>query len=358
MKIHEYQAKSILKQNNINIPQGYIVEALDQVEPVIEKIGLPCVIKAQVHSGGRGKAGGVKLVKSKSEGVEFVKSILNKNLVTYQNPTGQPVNKVLIEQTCNIKQELYLGMLIDREFNKICVITSSQGGTEIEVLAEKSPESIIKQWIDISIGIQDFHVRNMQYLLKLNESVYKSLYDCVTKAYKVFVDNDLSLMEINPLIVTDNNEIMPLDAKMVFDENALYRVQNVDLLADTSQEDSREVLAKSFNLNYITLEGNIGCLVNGAGLAMSTMDIIKHVGGSPANFLDVGGSATEKTVKEALIIILNDKNIKCVLINVFGGIAKCDVIAKGIVNAAKDINIQIPIVVRLEGTTQLKVETF
>jgi succinyl-CoA synthetase beta subunit len=350
MKIHEYQAKSILKQNDIDIPQGYIVENHTQAEDILNKIGFPCVIKAQVHSGGRGKAGGVKLSHSKEDALAFIKKILNTNLITYQNPSGQPINKILIEKACKIKQELYFGMLIDREFDKVCIIMSAQGGTDIEVLAENSPDSIIKQWIDISIGVQEFHIRNLQYLLQLKPELYSSLSDCVTKLYKVFLENDLSLLEINPLIVTQEDKVMPLDAKMVFDDNALYRIKNAKLLADNSQEDSREVLAKSFNLNYITLDGNIGCLVNGAGLAMSTMDIIKHVGGSPANFLDVGGSATEKTVKEALIIILNDKNIKCILINVFGGIAKCDVIARGIVNAAKDVNIKIPIVVRLEGT--------
>jgi succinyl-CoA synthetase beta subunit len=350
MKIHEYQAKSILKKSGIKVPRGYVVDSVQSSIEAAETLGFPCLVKAQVHAGGRGKSGGIKLVRNEQETVSFVKGILNTSLKTYQNPDGQPVNKLLMEEACEIKKELYLGIVTDRSCNKICIIASLEGGMNIEEIAEKYPEKILKQWIDASIGIKEFHIRNLQYLLKLDEALYSSFRTCVYGLYNIYMDYDVSLLEINPLAITGNNEVMPLDAKIVFDDNAIYRIKDAESLADNSQEDSKEVLAKSFNLNYITLDGNIGCLVNGAGLAMSTMDIIKHVGGEPANFLDVGGSATESTVEEAFKIILSDKNIKCLLINVFGGIARCDIIAIGIVNAATKINTNIPIVVRLEGT--------
>jgi succinyl-CoA synthetase beta subunit len=350
MKIHEYQAKSILKKSGIKVPRGYVVDSVQSSIEAAETLGFPCLVKAQVHAGGRGKSGGIKLVRNEQETVSFVKGILNTSLKTYQNPDGQPVNKLLMEEACEIKKELYLGIVTDRSCNKICIIASLEGGMNIEEIAEKYPEKILKQWIDASIGIKEFHIRNLQYLLKLDEALYSSFRTCVYGLYNIYMDYDVSLLEINPLAITGNNEVMPLDAKIVFDDNAIYRIKDAESLADNTQEDSKEVLAKSFNLNYITLDGNIGCLVNGAGLAMSTMDIIKHVGGEPANFLDVGGSATESTVEEAFKIILSDKNIKCLLINVFGGIARCDIIAIGIVNAATKINTNIPIVVRLEGT--------
>jgi len=350
MKIHEYQAKSILKKNGIKVPRGYVVDSVQSSIEAAENLGFPCLVKAQVHAGGRGKSGGIKLVRNEQETVSFVKGILNTSLKTYQNPDGQPVNKLLMEEACDIKKELYMGIVTDRACNKICIIASLEGGMNIEEIAEKYPEKILKQWIDASIGIKEFHVRNLQYLLKLDETLYSSFRSCVYGLYNIYMEYDVSLLEINPLAITGNHEVLPLDAKIVFDDNAIYRIKDSESLADTTQEDSKEVLAKSFNLNYITLDGNIGCLVNGAGLAMSTMDIIKHVGGEPANFLDVGGSATESTVEEAFKIILSDKNIKCLLINVFGGIARCDIIAIGIVNAATKINTNIPIVVRLEGT--------
>jgi succinyl-CoA synthetase beta subunit len=350
MKIHEYQAKSILKKNGIKVPRGYVVDSVQSSIEAAETLGFPCLVKAQVHAGGRGKSGGIKLVHNEQETVSFVQGILNTSLKTYQNPDGQPVNKLLMEEACDIKKELYLGIVTDRSCNKICIIASLEGGMNIEEIAEKHPEKILKQWVDASIGIKEFHVRNLQYLLKLDETLYSSFRTCVYGLYKIYMDYDVSLLEINPLAITGNNEVLPLDANIVFDDNAIYRIKDVESLIDNTQEDSKEVLAKSFNLNYITLDGNIGCLVNGAGLAMSTMDIIKHVGGEPANFLDVGGSATESTVEEAFKIILSDKNIKCLLINVFGGIARCDIIAIGIVNAATKINTNIPIVVRLEGT--------
>lgn len=349
MKIHEYQAKKILSQNNIKVPKGYVSDSLKDALNIAETLGYPCVIKAQVHAGGRGKAGGIKFAKNKDDASSFIESILNKNLVTIQSaPFGQPVNTILIEQPCDIKKELYVGMVVDREFDKICIITSSEGGMEIEEIAVKSPEKIIKQWVDLSIGLRGYHIQNLHKQLNLPQSLYKDFQTCIRGLYNIFVNNDVSLIEINPLCINGQDEIIALDGKIVFDENALHRLPHIVTLMDKKQENHREVLAKESNLSYIALDGNIGCLVNGAGLAMSTMDIIKYSGGEPANFLDVGGSATQENVKDALNIILDDKNVKAILINVFGGIARCDVIAAGIVEAAKDIN--IPIVVRLEGT--------
>lgn len=351
MKIHEYQAKKLLHQNGIKVPNGFASHSLDNALQVAKQIGYPCIIKAQVHAGGRGKAGGVKLVKNEIEAKSFINGILNKPLITIQNaPSGQPVNTILLEELSSIKKELYLGMVIDREFDKVCIIASSEGGTEIEEIAKDTPDKIIKQWVDLSIGVHNYHIRNIYKRLGLESDLYKQFSQCVKALYNVFVNNDVSLIEINPLCINDANIIIALDAKIVFDDNALYRLPNIVSLTDNSQENHREIEAKKSNLSYITLDGNIGCLVNGAGLAMSTMDIIKYTGGEPANFLDVGGSATKDNVKNALKIILDDQNVKAILINVFGGIARCDVIASGIVDAAKEINIKVPIIVRLEGT--------
>jgi succinyl-CoA synthetase beta subunit len=349
MKIHEYQAKELLRKHNIRTPQGFVSNSLEDAVNSAEKIGYPCVIKAQVHAGGRGKAGGIKLVKDKNEAENFVKGILNTQLVTIQSgPAGQPIDYVLVEEPFSISKELYLGMVVDRDYNKVCIIASLEGGMEIEEIAVSAPEKIIKQWIDVSIGIRDYHMRNLFDRLELPSNLFKEFATCVKGLYNIFVNNDVSLIEINPLAINTDNKIIALDAKLVFDANALYRLPHIMTLMDKEQENHREVLAQESNLSYIALDGNIGCLVNGAGLAMSTMDIIKYSGGEPANFLDVGGSATKENVRDALNIILDDKNVKAILINVFGGIARCDVIAAGIVDAAKDIN--IPIVVRLEGT--------
>jgi len=350
MKIHEYQAKEILKKHNINTPKGFVSNSVEDSLTVAEKIGYPCVIKAQVHAGGRGKAGGIKLVKNSGEAEAFVKSILNTRLVTIQSgPSGQPIDYVLVEEPCKIDKELYLGMVVDREYNKVCIIASLEGGMEIEEIAVSAPEKIIKQWVDVSIGIRDYHIRNLYERLSLPANLYKEFANCVKGLYTIFVNNDVSLIEINPLAISGETFIA-LDAKLVFDDNALYRLPHIVTLMDKLQENHREVLAQEHNLNYIALDGNIGCLVNGAGLAMSTMDIIKYAGGEPANFLDVGGGATKENVKEALKIILDDKNVKALLINVLGGIARCDVIAQGIVDAAQEVTINVPIVVRLEGT--------
>jgi len=351
MKIHEYQAKEILNKHNINTPKGIVSNSIESCLSAAENIGYPCVIKAQVHAGGRGKAGGIKLVKSKEEAENFAKSILNKQLVTIQSgPAGQPINYLLVEAPCSIERELYLGMVVDREYNKVCIIASLEGGMEIEEIAVTAPEKIIKQWVDVSIGIRDYHIRNLYEGLGLTGNLYKEFVTCVKGLYNIFVNNDVSLIEINPLAINSDNLFVALDAKIVFDDNALYRLPHIMSLMDKMQENHREVLAKEYNLNYIALDGNIGCLVNGAGLAMSTMDIIKYAGGEPANFLDVGGGATKENVKEALKIILDDRKVKALLINVLGGIARCDVIAQGIVDAANEITINVPMVVRLEGT--------
>jgi len=350
MKIHEYQAKDLLKQHNINTPKGFVAGSLEEALKTTDTMGFPCVIKAQVHAGGRGKAGGIKLVKNRNEAETFVKSILHTNLVTIQSPAGQPINHVLIEEPCSIEKELYLGMVVDREFNKVCIIASLEGGMEIEEIAVSAPEKIIKQWIDVSVGIRDYHIRNLYDRLFLPGDMYKGFVTCVKGLYNIFVSNDVSLIEVNPLAINSDNLFVALDAKIVFDDNALYRLPHIVKLMDKLQENHREVLAQEYNLNYIALDGNIGCLVNGAGLAMSTMDIIKYAGGEPANFLDVGGGATKDNVKEALKIILDDNKVQAILINVLGGIARCDVIALGIVDAAKEVTINVPIIVRLEGT--------
>jgi succinyl-CoA synthetase beta subunit len=351
MKIHEYQAKELLRKHNIRTPQGFVSNSLEDAVNSAEKIGYPCVIKAQVHAGGRGKAGGIKLVKDKNESENFIKGILNTQLVTIQSgPAGQPIDYVLVEEPCSISKELYLGMVVDRDYNKVCIIASLEGGMEIEEIAVSAPEKIIKQWIDVSIGIRDYHIRNLFDRLELPSNLFKEFTTCVKGLYNIFVNNDVSLIEINPLAINSENLLVALDAKIVFDDNALYRLPHIMTLMDKLQENHREVLAKENNLNYIALDGNIGCLVNGAGLAMSTMDIIKYAGGEPANFLDVGGSATKDTVKEALKIILSDEKVQALLINVLGGIARCDVIALGIVDAAKEVTINVPIIVRLEGT--------
>jgi len=350
MKIHEYQAKKILQEENIRIPKGYICFSLNECINISDKIKYPCVAKAQVHAGGRGKGGGIKIAKDEIELKNFVKKSIGTNLITPQTSSdGQPIKSILIEELCNISKELYLGFIIDRETNKTCLIMSSEGGMEIEEVAQKYPEKIIKKWISSTTGIMPFQVREILTLLNLDISFFKEMYVCINGLYKIFTKYEASLVEINPLIISDK-QIIALDAKMAFDENALFRLPMLGTLCDESQENVREIAAKKHNLSYIALDGNIGCLVNGAGLAMATMDIIKYVGGSPANFLDVGGSATEDNVKEALKIILQDTNVDAILINVFGGIAKCDVIANGVLKAAKDIKISVPIIVRLEGT--------
>jgi len=351
MKIHEYQAKEILRKFEVPTLKSRVCFTPDQVVSAAEELGYPCVVKAQIHAGGRGKGGGVKLAKNRDEAEDLGKHILGMTLKTPQTgPEGQLVGCVLVEEGCQIAQELYVGMVIDRETDRICVMASKEGGVEIEEVAVAHPEKILKEWADPVVGFMPYQARNLAKGLGLPDPVAKKVVKFLLSLYNAFVAKDAALVEINPLVVSKDGNVLALDAKMNFDENGLFRQPRVVEMRDPSQEDPREVAAARFGLSYIALEGNIGCMVNGAGLAMATMDIIKYVGGEPANFLDVGGSATQEKVTEALKIILQDKHVKAVLINVFGGIAKCDVIANGVVEAAKEIGLHIPLVVRLEGT--------
>jgi succinyl-CoA synthetase beta subunit len=351
MKIHEYQAKEILRKYGIKILESRMCTTIEQIFTASNELGYPCVIKAQIHAGGRGKGGGVKLAKNKEEVLLHGKSILGMQLVTPQtNPEGQPVNSVLVEQACQIAQELYVGVLIDRDKNRVCIMASTEGGMDIEEVAAQHPEKILKVWVDPVVGFMPYQARQLAHKLNFSEDVCKKIALFLIPLYTAFIETDASLIEINPLVITASSEVFALDAKIVFDDNALFRQSKIMAFQDPSQEDPREATAQHYGLSYIALGGNIGCMVNGAGLAMATMDIIKSVGGEPANFLDVGGGATQEKVTEALKIILQDSNVKAVLINVFGGIAKCDVIAVGVVKAVKELGLHIPLVVRLEGT--------
>lgn len=351
MKIHEYQAKEILRHFDVPTLKSRVCFTPEQVLAAAEELGYPCVVKAQVHAGGRGKGGGVKLAKNRAEAEMWGKQILGMMLKTPQTgPEGQLVGSVLVEQGCQIAQELYIGMVIDRDKDCVCIMASKEGGVDIEEVAAHSPDKILKEWADPVVGLMPYQARNIASGLGLSDAAGKKVIKFLVSLHNAFVATDASLVEINPLVITAGGDVIALDAKMNFDENALYRQARVVEMRDPTQEDPREVMAQRFGLSYIALDGNIGCMVNGAGLAMATMDIIKYVGGEPANFLDVGGSATQEKVTEALKIILQDKLVKAVLINVFGGIAKCDVIANGVVAAAKEIGLHIPLVVRLEGT--------
>lgn len=351
MKVHEYQAKSLLKEYGVAVLKSFVCSTADEVINAAEQVQYPCVIKAQVHAGGRGKGGGVKLAKNKKEARSHAESILGMTLVTPQTgPEGQVVHSVMVEEGCDIAQELYLGMVVDREQDRVCVMASLEGGVEIEEIAAKNPEKILKIWIDPTTGLMPYQARELAFGLKLNALASKKFMKFLSGMSKAFVNKDASLAEINPLVISSTEDVLALDAKITFDDNALYKHQDLAGMRDPTQEDKREVQAQQHDLSYIALDGNIGCMVNGAGLAMATMDIIKHVGGSPANFLDVGGSATQEKVTEALKIILQDTSVKAVLINIFGGIAKCDVIANGVVEAVRILGLNVPMVVRLEGT--------
>lgn len=351
MKIHEYQAKEILREHGVATLEGRICFTLEEAKKAADALGFPCVIKAQVHAGGRGKGGGVKLVKNRDEAKMYAQQILGMTLVTPQTGAeGQVVNSILVEQGCAIDKELYVGMVVDREQGRICVMASTEGGVEIEEVAAHSPHKILKQWVDPVIGLMPYQARNIAYGLNLDDKTAKNAVKFLIGLYNAFVATDASLAEINPLVVTQTGDVVALDAKFNFDDNALFRQKRITEMHDPTQEDPRELAAQHHGLSYIALDGNIGCMVNGAGLAMATMDIIKHVGGDPANFLDVGGSATQEKVTEALKIILQDDKVKAVFINVFGGIAKCDVIANGVVDATKQLGLSVPLVVRLEGT--------
>ena len=352
MNLHEYQAKQLIAKYGISVPKGIAIKSIDEVDQSIAELkSSSYVIKAQIHAGGRGKAGGVKIVSSKKEAVEVVNSLLHKKLVTYQNkPDGQPINTLLIEESCDIEKELYFSILVDRQSEKIVVIASSAGGMEIEEISKKNPEKIIKEICSPINGLMDFQSRNIAFSLGLPNEMINDFVKFSRNAFKVFVENNLALLEINPLVITSHKKIIALDCKINVDDNALYKQKTLAELRDWSQNDSKEAEAFDAGLNYIALNGNIGCMVNGAGLAMATMDLIKLYGGEPANFLDVGGGATSETVAKAFKIILDDKNVQVVLVNIFGGIMRCDIIAEGIIAAVKEVGIQIPIVVRLEGT--------
>ena len=352
MNLHEYQAKQLIAKYGISVPKGIAIKSPDELDQSIAQLDSSAyVIKAQIHAGGRGKAGGVKIVTSKKEAAEVVNSLLHKKLVTYQNkPDGQPVDTLLIEESCDIEKELYFSILVDRQSEKIVVIASSAGGMEIEEISKNNPEKIIKETCSPINGLMDYQSRNIAFALGLPNEMINDFVKFARSAFKSFIENNLALLEINPLVIDSHKKIIALDCKINVDDNALYKQKTLAELRDWSQNDSKEAEAFAAGLNYIALNGNIGCMVNGAGLAMATMDLIKLYGGEPANFLDVGGGATSETVAKAFKIILDDKNVQVVLVNIFGGIMRCDIIAEGIIAAIKEVGIKIPIVVRLEGT--------
>ena len=356
MKIHEYQAKSILKEYNIPIQDGYVIENINDAESTINKVkkdfnSKDVVVKAQIHAGGRGKGGGVKFCPNGEKALESCQNILGMNLITHQTgPSGQDVKKVFITQAYNISKEFYVGITMDRTTGKDVFMVSTEGGMEIEEVAKNTPEKIIKVWIDPLEGFRSFQLSKLVKGLNLKKEQYKETAMILKSMYTCFKEKDISLLEINPLIETDDERIIAVDAKMNFDSNALYRHSDVIEMRDIYEEDQAEYEASKFGLNYIKLDGNVGCMVNGAGLAMATMDIIKINGGDPANFLDVGGAASAETVKNGFKIILSDNNVKSILINIFGGIVRCDRVAEGVIQAVKELSLNVPVVVRLEGT--------
>ncbi len=352
MNIHEYQAKEILKKYNVPVPQGYPAFSVDEAVEAADKLPTEvCVVKAQIHAGGRGKGGGVKIAKTKAEVKALAEQILGMNLVTHQTgPQGKTVHKLLVEQGVDIARELYLGMVLDRGSSQFVMMASTEGGVEIEKVAAETPEKILKVWIDPGVGLQPFQARQLAFGLGLEGKQVGKAVKFMMALYKAFMANDCSLAEINPLVVTGEGDVLALDAKINFDDSALYRHPEIAELRDLDEEDPLEVEASKYNLNYIKLDGNVGCMVNGAGLAMGTMDIIKLAGGEPANFLDVGGGANVETVRNGFKIILGDPNVKAILINIFGGIVRCDRVAQGVIEAVKTIDVNVPVVVRLEGT--------
>jgi len=351
MNLHEYQGKALFADYGLPVSVGYAVDSAEEAVAAANKIGGEMwVVKAQVHAGGRGKAGGVKLVESADAVGAFATQWLGKNLVTYQtDEKGQPVSKILVEACTDIDQELYLGAVLDRASRRIVFMASTEGGVEIEKVAEETPEKILKAEIDPLAGPQPYQGREMAFKLGLKDHQVKQFVTIFMGLAKLFKDKDLALIEVNPLVITDAGNLHCLDAKVVADSNALYRHKDLQAMHDPSQEDAREAHAAEWDLNYVALDGNIGCMVNGAGLAMGTMDIVKLHGGAPANFLDVGGGATKERVTEAFKIILSDDNVKAVLINIFGGIVRCDLIAEGVIGAVEEVGVSSPVVVRLEG---------
>jgi succinyl-CoA synthetase beta subunit len=352
MKIHEFQAKEILKGYGVPVPKGRVAETSEEARKIAEEIGAKSiVVKAQIHAGGRGKGGGVRVVRSPQEAEKAAKEILGMKLITPQTgPTGRIVRKVLIEEGVNIKEELYLGVVIDRSQASPVIMASREGGVEIEKVAAEAPEKIIKEWVDPSVGLRPFQANKIGYGLGLEPNQIGPMRSVISGLYKAFYEKDCLLAEINPLVLTGEGGFIALDAKMNFDDNGLFRHKEVGTLRDLNEEAPLEIEASRYNLNYIKLDGNVGCMVNGAGLAMATMDIIKLAGAEPANFLDVGGGATVEMVKNGFKILMSDPGVKAVLINIFGGILRCDTLAKGVIEAVSEVKVNVPIVVRLEGT--------
>ena len=356
MNLHEYQAKAVFSQYGLPVPNGKVATTAAEAEAAAAALSTPkVVVKAQVHAGGRGKAGGVKLVSSPQEAAEVAASLLGKNLVTYQtDKNGQPINSVLVEETCNIARELYFGAVVDRGSRRVVIMASTEGGMEIEKVAHETPEKILKAIVDPLVGVMPYQARDLAFGLGLQGGQIAQFTKLLVGLGKLFKEKDLSLVEVNPLVVTAEGNLLCLDGKVNVDGNALYRQPELVAMRDKSQEDAREIEASEWDLNYVALEGNIGCMVNGAGLAMATMDIIKLSGGQPANFLDVGGGATAERVAAAFKIILSDAAVKGILVNIFGGIVRCDLIAEGIIKAVEQVNVSVPVVVRLEGNNAEK----
>ncbi len=356
MKIHEYQGKDIFKSYGIPIQDGYVIENIEDASATIEKVQQEfnteaVVVKAQIHAGGRGKGGGVKYSPTTAHALENAQNMLGMQLVTHQTGTeGQKVRKLYITEALDIKKEYYCAITLDRSQTKDVFMVSSEGGVEIEKVAEETPEKIIKVWIDPLIGMKSFQARKLAFGLELTGDAFKTAVNVFMKMYACYVGTDASIVEINPLVLTEDDRIVALDAKFNFDGNAMYRHKNIADLRDVHEEDPTELEASKYDLNYIKLDGNVGCMVNGAGLAMATMDIIKLAGGEPANFLDVGGAASAETVKNGFKIILSDEHVKAILINIFGGIVRCDRVATGVIQAVKELGLKVPVVVRLEGT--------
>ena len=352
MKIHEYQGKEIFKKYQINIPKGIPAFSIEDAKNAFDQLDSSIVaIKAQIHAGGRGKGGGVKIAKSRSEAEEHISNIFGMNLITHQTgQDGKKFERLYLESGVNIKDEFYAAITLDRSKEMDVFMVSSEGGVEIEKVASETPEKIIKIWIDPLLGIKNFQIRKLAIGLGLNGKAFKEACFIFHKMYECYQKSDASILEINPLVVTDDESIIALDSKFNFDSNALFRQKDILEMRDLSEEDEMEIEASKFNLNYIKLDGNVGCMVNGAGLAMATMDIIKIAGGEPANFLDVGGTASAETVKNGFRIILADKNVKSILINIFGGIVRCDRVARGVVQAVDELGLNVPVIVRLNGT--------
>ncbi|MFB5192524.1 ADP-forming succinate--CoA ligase subunit beta [Alicyclobacillus fastidiosus] len=351
MNIHEYQAKAVLAQFGVQVPQGKVAFSVEEAVAAGKELGGKAVVKAQIHAGGRGKAGGVKLAKSVEEVEQHARELLGKTLVTHQTgPEGKVVKRLLIEQLTDIKKEYYIGLVLDRAQGRIVMMASQEGGVEIEEVAATHPEKIFRETVDPAVGLNPFQARNLAFKLELPKEAVNKAVKFMTALYDAFIAKDCSIAEINPLVLTADNDVLALDAKLNFDDNALFRHKDIVELRDKDEEDPKEIEASQYDLSYIALDGNIGCMVNGAGLAMATMDTIKYYGGAPANFLDVGGGANEEKVTAAFKIILSDENVKGILVNIFGGIMKCDVIANGVVNAARQLGLTKPLVVRLEGT--------